>query len=103
MKRRSLIGDVVGGIQARRTGVVVVALPCHDRSIVAYAALDVDDSRGTEISPGKFFFPGPCDFDGLARGFRKTGRFDGGIAGVLPSVGRTGVGRLRWGLPLGFD
>src|SRR5258706_16355922 len=60
----SLIRDVVGRINSRRTGMVVVKFPRRERAVRCEAALHLDDASRTKIGPSEFFFASPYDFHG---------------------------------------
>src|SRR6266851_8280672 len=70
---------------------VVVKFPSRQRAVAGNAALDFDDTSGTEIRPGEFFLAGPHHLDGAASSTRQTSSLDRSIAGVLPAVCRAGV------------
>src|SRR6266404_3668937 len=70
---------------------IVVKFPSCQRAVAGNAALDFDDTSGTEIRPGEFFFAGPHHFDGAASSARQTSGLDRSVTGVLPAVRRAGV------------
>src|SRR6267154_5268093 len=70
---------------------VVVKFPSCQRAVAGNAALDFDDTSGTEIRPGEFFLAGPHHFDGADSSACQTSSLDRGITGVLPAVRRAGV------------
>src|SRR5258708_462546 len=70
---------------------VVVKFPSCQRAVAGNAALDFDDTSGTEIRPSEFFFAGPHHFDGATGSARQTCGLDSGIAGVLSSIRRSRI------------
>src|SRR6266478_2677366 len=86
------VGDDVGRFDSGRAGVIVVKVPGEEFAVGSDGAFDFDDAGGTEVRPSEFFFAGPDDFDGAACGAGEARGFDGGVAGVLASVGGAGVG-----------
>src|SRR5260370_8280819 len=70
---------------------VVVKFPSCQRAVAGNAALDFDDTSGTEIRPSEFFLAGPHHFDGAASSTRQTSGLDRSVTGVLPTVRRAGV------------
>src|SRR5947209_3023383 len=88
----SLSGDVVGTLDSRAAGVVVVEIPCDDDAVFAGSGMSFDDASGTEVGPGEFLFAGPCDLHGSARGFGQTRRFDGRLSSVLAAIARPCIG-----------
>src|SRR6266436_832362 len=70
---------------------VVVKFPSGQRAVAGNAALDFDDTSGTEIRPGEFFLTGPHHFDGAASSACQTSSLDRSVTGVLPAVRRASV------------
>src|SRR6266849_7332646 len=70
---------------------VVVKFPSCQRAVAGNAALDFDDTSGTEIRPGEFFLAGPHHFDGAASSARQTSGLDSGVTGVLPAIRGTRI------------
>src|SRR5260370_34342140 len=101
MKFSSNVGNGVGRLYAGGAGMVVVKIPGEKFSIGRDGAFDFDDAGGTEIGPGEFFFAGPDDFDRTTGGAGKARGFDGGVAGVLATIGRAGVGHDGQNVALG--
>ena len=65
--------------------------PGGERAVGADAAFYFDHAGGTKIRPGEFFFAGPDEFYGTARGAGDACGFEGGVAGVFAAVGGAGV------------
>jgi hypothetical protein len=76
MKLDQAVGNVIGDVDRRRTGVVVVAFPCSDGSLAKRSTLDFDDACRTEVRPGELLFTRPDYFDRLAGSPRETSGFD---------------------------
>src|SRR5229473_2142975 len=70
---------------------VVVKFPCSERAVGSEATLHLDDAGGTKIGPGEFFFARPNDFHGMTSRAGQASGFQRGLAGVLSSIGGTGV------------
>src|SRR5258708_19735616 len=70
---------------------VVVKFPSCQRAVAGDAALDFDDTSGTEIRPGEFFLARPHHLDGAASSTCQTSGLDRSVTGVLPAVRRAGV------------
>src|SRR5712664_1572297 len=87
----SLIRNVVGSFDSRRTGMVVVKIPRRERAVGCEAALHLDDAGGTKIGPGKFFFARPNDFHGMPGRAGQASGLQRGVAGVLSAVRGTSV------------
>src|SRR5579863_4991596 len=92
MTHDPLIGNLVIGTDTRGSGIVVMKFPGRDGAIVAYAAGDVDNTCGAEVSPGKFFLASPDHFHWALGGPGETCRFDRSFSGVLAAVTGAGVG-----------
>jgi hypothetical protein len=91
MKFDALIRNDVGSFNPRRAGIVIVKFPRGERAVAGNPALDFDNARGPEIRPGELFLASPDQFHGTACGARQTRSFQCGVAGVLASIGGTGV------------
>src|SRR5712671_5464601 len=70
---------------------VVVKFPSGQRAVAGNAALDFDDTSGTEIRPGEFFLTGPHHFDGAASSACQTSSLDRSVTGMLSAVRRASV------------
>src|SRR6266849_2936813 len=101
MERSPGFRDIVGRVDARASGIVVMELPVGDLTVLAHSAGDFDDPGRAEVRPGELLRAGPDELDRLARGLGEAGRFDGGLAGVLAAVSGTGIGRDHADLSLG--
>src|SRR6266704_2562189 len=92
MKRNPLMGNFVWGAHGRGAGIVVVEFPEVQRAVCFRAALYINDSGWTKVGPGEFLFACPDQFHRLACGLGQTRSFYRDLAGVLATIGGTGIG-----------
>src|SRR5256885_11237357 len=75
-------------VQARAAGIEIGELPIFEVAVRIHGSANVYDAGGTEVSPSKFFFASPDDFDGFFGGAGETRGLDGGFTGVVAAVAR---------------
>src|SRR5882724_5643657 len=78
--------DGVRRVQTGATGIEIRGLPIFEVAVRIHGSANVYDAGWAEVSPSKFFFACPNDFDGLFGGASETGGYDGGFTGVLAAV-----------------
>ena len=86
-----LIRNIIGRFNRRHTGMVVVKIPGGQLAIASDAAFHLNDTRGTEVGPGKFLLARPHDLHRPSGSACQTRRFNRRITGMFPAVGRTCV------------
>src|SRR5688572_5109289 len=85
------VGDVVERANAGIAGIVIAVLPARESARGVHLARNVDDACRSEVGPRELLLARP---DQLHRFPGKLGEprgFDGGFAGMLAAVTRTGV------------
>src|SRR5256885_13412496 len=83
--------DGVRRAQAGATGIEIGELPIFEVAVGIHGRANVYDAGWAEVSPSKFFFAGPNDFDGSFGGAGETRGFDGGFTGVFAAVAGAGI------------
>src|SRR5256885_16036807 len=83
--------DGVRRVQTGAAGIEIGELPIFEMAVRIHGCTNVYDACRAEVSPSKFFFACPDDFDGFFGGACEAGRFDGGFTGVFAAVAGAGV------------